>query len=54
VYDSEGNLLLRFGSSGMNPGEFRLPAGICIEDNHIYIADSINRRIQVFRYVSET
>jgi hypothetical protein len=47
-------LLLSLGQSGAAPGEFGLPAGIAISaDNHIYIADSYNRRIQVLAYTGE-
>ncbi|MBZ5606349.1 MAG: 6-bladed beta-propeller, partial [Acidobacteriia bacterium] len=32
-------------------GQFQLPSGISIDDrNIIYVADSYNRRVQVFRY----
>ena len=40
---------------GGDPGgraEFWLPTGIFIDDNNlIYIADSYNQRVQVFRYI---
>jgi hypothetical protein len=43
--------LYYFGSTGTNPGQFQLPAGVSITDrNIIYVADSLNRRVQVFRY----
>ena len=33
--------------------QFRLPAGICItEDDRIFVADSVNKRIQEFRYLA--
>ena len=40
---------------GLAPGQFRLPAGICItEDNTIFVADSVNRRIQEFKYLADS
>ena len=52
VFDTGGQLLLAIGALGNDPGEFRLPVGIFIgKDDTIYIADSYNRRVQVFRYV---
>ncbi|RME26374.1 MAG: hypothetical protein D6800_06415, partial [Candidatus Zixiibacteriota bacterium] len=51
VWSSQGKLLMTFGQFGSAPGEFRLPAGICILNDTIYVADSINRRVQLFRYL---
>jgi hypothetical protein len=43
-----------FGGTGAGPGEFFLPTSIHIDGNdYIYVADSYNRRIQVFRYLRE-
>jgi DNA-binding beta-propeller fold protein YncE len=54
IFDRDGNLLLVFGGSGNGKGEFTLPAGIYIDKlDRIYIADSYNRRIQIFQYVKE-
>jgi DNA-binding beta-propeller fold protein YncE len=54
IFDSEGTLMLDFGSEGRGPGEFWLPAGIFIDThNRIWIADSYNRRVQVFDYLPE-
>jgi hypothetical protein len=51
VFDSAGQLLYYFGASGAGPGQFQLPSGISINNrNIIYVADSQNRRVQVFRY----
>ncbi len=53
IYSSTGDLLLQFGEVGNAPGQFQLPAGIYIDKNdYIYIADSVNRRIQVFKYIT--
>ena len=43
---------LAIGQQGQEPGQFWLPNGIFISgDNTIYVADSRNKRVQVFRYV---
>jgi len=52
VFDRSGHVLYVFGGSGSGPEEFQLPAGLFISrDDHIYVVDSYNRRVQVFRYV---
>jgi hypothetical protein len=54
VMDADGNLLMIFGKTGAGPGEFFLPTSIHIDrDDNIYVADSYNRRIQVFRYLKD-
>ena len=58
IFSPEGQILMDFGQEGHGPGEFWLPTGIFIEHgtgptgpaDRIYIADSYNRRIQVFDY----
>jgi sugar lactone lactonase YvrE len=51
VFDDQGRLLLNWGEAGSAPGQFWLPNGIAISAaDQIYIADSYNRRIQVFNY----
>jgi hypothetical protein len=41
---------MAFGQEGTDIGQFWLPAGICIDSrNRIYIADSFNKRIQIFQ-----
>jgi sugar lactone lactonase YvrE len=51
VFDREGHLLYYFGSRGTRSGQFQLPAGLFIDrDDRIFVVDSYNRRVQVFRY----
>jgi len=54
-FDGEGRLLLSLGGPGSGPGEFWLPAGLAVdrENGLLFVADSYNRRIQVFRLLSE-
>lgn len=51
IFNDEGALLLAFGGDGAAPGEFWLPSGIHITDDMIYVADSYNRRVQIFRFL---
>jgi DNA-binding beta-propeller fold protein YncE len=54
IFDKSGQTLLVFGSQGMGNGEFSIPAGISISNDTIYVADSYNMRIQVFRYIKDS
>ena len=52
VFGRDGEFLIAIGQQGGEPGQFWLPNGIFISgDNTIYVADSHNKRVQVFRYV---
>jgi DNA-binding beta-propeller fold protein YncE len=51
IFDPSGRLLLAFGESGAAEGQFWLPTGITIVDDMVYVADSANRRVQVFEYL---
>jgi len=54
LFNEKGNFLLHVGGQGQGEGEFWLPSGIFINDNDvIYVADSHNRRVQVFRYLGD-
>jgi DNA-binding beta-propeller fold protein YncE len=50
VLDQTGRVLQTWGGQGGDPGQFRSPAGIALdEDGRVYVADTKNNRIQVFR-----
>jgi sugar lactone lactonase YvrE len=52
VFDAAGTLLFDFGGRGIHPGEFWMPSGIHINaDDIILVADTYNRRVEVFRYL---
>jgi sugar lactone lactonase YvrE len=51
IFDESGKLLLAFAESGAGAGQLWLPTGIAIAGDRIYVADSANRRLQVFEYV---
>jgi DNA-binding beta-propeller fold protein YncE len=54
VFDKDGRLLMAFGDHGTGYGGFWLPAGLYIDDrDRIYVSDSSNRRVQIFRYLKE-
>ncbi len=51
IFDREGRYLMVFGSQGRDPGNFWLPSGLAIDGDRIYVADSYNHRVQVFRFL---
>lgn len=49
VFDQQGNYAFSFGSYGAGKGEFNSPVGIDVsEGGEVYVADTANKRIQVF------
>lgn len=48
VYQN-GQLLMTFGGGGSAPGRFRLITSMWVNGNLLYVADSLNRRVQVLR-----
>jgi tripartite motif-containing protein 71 len=47
--DQGQKLLLSFGSEGTQPGQFNQPMGLSTKEARLLVADSQNRRIQVFQ-----
>jgi hypothetical protein len=48
-YDKNGDWVRSWGEPGTGPGQFRLPHAIAVDrNNHVYVGDRSNRRIQVF------
>ena len=48
-YSPDGRLLLSWGGSGTDPGEFNIAHNItCDADGWVYVADRENHRVQVF------
>jgi len=44
-------LLYYFGKKGTGFGDFQLPTGLFIDhQDHVYVVDSYNHRVQMFRY----
>ena len=49
VYTLGGQLVHEFGGRGSDPGMFKAPFGICVDDSGaVYVAKILNRRVQVF------
>jgi sugar lactone lactonase YvrE len=50
-FTAKGELLSTFGTVGTSAGEFYFPTSLCVTDdgNRVYVADSSNNRIQMFR-----
>jgi DNA-binding beta-propeller fold protein YncE len=53
IFDDGGKLLLAFGESGTGAGQFWLPTGIAIDNDVVYVADSANRRVEMFEYLKD-
>ena len=50
VLNHDGHFLYKFRRSGAKPGEFNQPLGMWIEsENRLYVADTKNKRVQVFQ-----
>jgi sugar lactone lactonase YvrE len=48
-YDRNGDWVKSWGERGTGPGQFNLPHAIAVDrNNHVYVGDRSNRRIQVF------
>jgi len=51
VFGKDGRWLTSFGETGRAEGQFNRPIGIaCDADGHVYVADSLNNRVQKFRF----
>lgn len=48
-FDPAGNFIYQWGEHGTNPGQFQRPQGMVMDENdHLWVADASNNRIQVF------
>jgi DNA-binding beta-propeller fold protein YncE len=47
VFDIEGRLLRTMGKRGEQPGEFNFPTYIALAKGELYVADTMNARVQV-------
>ncbi|HEY6898969.1 MAG TPA: 6-bladed beta-propeller [Rhodocyclaceae bacterium] len=48
IFDMAGNLLSTLGTRGEGPGEFNYPTHLAVRQEHLYVTDSMNARVQVF------
>jgi len=49
IFNSRGQFLLHFGNTGHQPGQLMMPTDIAIDGDLIFVSDTMNRRIQIFR-----
>ena len=48
-YDSEGHFITKFGSYGKEPGQFRDPEHLALDnEGNVYVSDRKNDDIQIF------
>ena len=48
VFSRDGRFLRAIGRKGRGPGELDMPSGVAAWEGGIYVADKLNRRVQVF------
>lgn len=53
VFNSEGRILNSFGATGDREGRFNNPAGLCVANTQLMVADTKNRRIVVLKLRSK-
>lgn len=51
MFNLDGELLMWFGEPGQGPGQFSLPSGIAMRDDLLVVADTLNHRVQLFRFL---
>ena len=49
VFSNDGRWLREFGSSGTGPGQFQRPSGLAWHDGRVFIADSVNNRVHIYK-----
>ena len=54
-FDTNGNFLAKWGSPGTGEGQFDSPEGLRVSanGNTVFVADSDNQRIQIFKYEAD-
>ena len=49
VFTSEGGFVMSFGSRGEQPGQFKSPCELCVDNSGVvYVCDSYNNRVRLF------
>jgi len=51
MFNLDGEILMWFGGPGKGPGGFDLPSGIARRGDLLAVADTLNSRVQVFRFL---
>jgi DNA-binding beta-propeller fold protein YncE len=53
IFNRKGELLLPIGGTGQEVGQFYLPAGVWVDKDLVYVADTFNGRVMIFKYLGE-
>jgi len=48
IFDSSGNFVDTFGTTGSGNGQFNSPRGIAVNSTHIFVGDATNDDVQIF------
>jgi len=51
MFNLDGELLMWFGGPGEGPAQFSLPTGISRRDDLLAVSDTLNHRVQLFRFL---
>lgn len=49
IYSADGTLIDTVGGTGVGPGRFKRIAGLWVDEGFLYVADSLNGRVQIMR-----
>jgi len=52
MFSASGDFLMNFGRAGNREGEFWMPAGVAISGKEIFVADTYNHRVEIFKRVN--
>ena len=47
-FSDDGVFITRVGGTGVRPGEFKMPGGIAVHQERLYVCDRSNHRVQIF------
>jgi len=53
VFGADGRFSHAVGESGPGPGQLQAPAGVAVGDGHLFVADSLNRRVEIYALLGE-
>jgi len=48
MFTSDGSFLTKWGVEGSDFGQFNRPYDVAVYENYIYVADTLNHRVQKF------
>jgi len=53
VFGASGRFSHALGEPGQGPGQLQAPAGVAVGDGHLFVADSLNRRVEIYVLLGE-